>query len=411
MATIAKFWMQQFVDDTGLPYAGVKVYHYISGTSTDKDVWVDSGKSATAQQPVQGDSRGVVSFYGDGNYRLVVTDNNGILLYDFQDVDILGRTIGTAGRVPYFAADGTLTEDDDFTYNETTHRFGFGTHTNLTERLVMPTNSFLGAERSVASSGEGARKLIGLNPSDHIAIDPDGQGIDLTPLPINSLLYLDSSGLLKTLNLTDGQIVIGAAGIAPIISEIVAGSGITVTKSAGGISIAATGASIIDRTATLLTIASTTTETSLYSFTIAQNVLSTNKMIMINLIGDRLDNAGSNTATVIKIKYGATTLWADTIPNIGNTATRHPVLFTILLGNKGATNSQILGGHLFMGDTGATTGLGLFAFTAGNVALTSIFGSATEDSTTDKVFDITAQHTQSSASDEIRRHYASATLL
>ena len=413
MATTAKFWAHQFVDSSGSPYAGVKVYHYVSGTSTDKDAWVDSGKSATANQPVQGDSRGVVWFYGDGNYRLKVTTSDDILLYDFQDVDVLGRTTGTASRIPYFATDGTLTESANLTYNETLKRLGIGTATNLTERIVMPTNSYLGAERSTASLGEGARKLIGFDSNDRVALDPDGQGIVLNPLSINSLLYIDSSGILRTLTLVNGQVIIGSTGAAPVIAEISAGSGITITKSAGGISIAATGASVLNRTATSLTIGNTITETSLYNFTVTQNILSTNKMLKIVIFGSYLNDSAGTRTIILRIKYGATTLYQDTSNTLGNSANRRAFFFIIYLANQGATNSQVLGGKLDISDdVAATTGLGdIGASASGDVFTTPIYGSATEDSTADKTFDVTVVHSVANANLEIVRQYASATLL
>ena len=240
MATTAKFWMHQFIDDTGQPYAGVKVYHYVSGTSTDKDAWVDAGKTSTANQPVQGDSRGVVSFYGDGVYRLRVTDNDGIQLYDWQDVDIIGRTTGIATRIPFFDANGNLTSDDDLTWDTINRRIAAGTHSNITERIVLPTNSFLGAERSVASAGEGAQKIIGLNASDHVALDPGGLGIDLNPLVSKSLLYIDGNGILRVFPLTNGQIPIGSTGAIPVAAQLAGTNGITITNGAGTISIGVT---------------------------------------------------------------------------------------------------------------------------------------------------------------------------
>lgn len=84
----AQFWTQQFLDVDGNPYGGVRVFHYAVGTTTDKDIWVDAGKSTVAPQPVGGDSFGRVWFYADGEYRLRVESNEGVLLYDWDHVKL-----------------------------------------------------------------------------------------------------------------------------------------------------------------------------------------------------------------------------------------------------------------------------------------------------------------------------------
>lgn len=399
----------QFADADGNAYAGVKVYHYVSGTTTDKNAWVDSGKSATAQQPVQGDSRGVVSFYGDGSYRLLITTNDGIGLYDWQDVDISGRTTGTATRIPYFAASGALTEDDDLTWNETNKRLGVGTTTNITERIVMPTNSYLGAERSTASSGEGAQKIIGLDPADHVAIDPGGLGIDLSPLTINSALYIDSDGILKPLTMTSGQLIIGSTGTAPVLAQLTAGTGVTITNAAGGITIAATGASVYNRTVTTATIANTTTETSLYSLTIGAGDLSTNKAMHVVVAGDALNATGGNKTIQFIIKFGSTTLWDDTTILTTTSASRRAFRLEFDLINQNSANIQILNGRLtFSPVSSAATGTG--DTDATDITAGTIYGTATEASASALLLDVRIVHQTASASAEIKRAYAYAVL-
>ena len=92
--TGAQFWTNQFMaPDTG-SYAGVRVYHYAAGTSTDTDVWTDEAKATPAAQPVVGDGQGRVSFYGDNIYRLVVKTSvadGDIQLYDYDNVKIMQK--------------------------------------------------------------------------------------------------------------------------------------------------------------------------------------------------------------------------------------------------------------------------------------------------------------------------------
>lgn len=87
---MAKFVQFQLEEADGVPFQGLKVYHYDPGTTTDKDVWIDEGETTLAPQPVPGDSRGVVFFYARGSYRLRFETDAGILLYDWDNVDLSG---------------------------------------------------------------------------------------------------------------------------------------------------------------------------------------------------------------------------------------------------------------------------------------------------------------------------------
>lgn len=87
-----QFWTAQFTDSEGNIYDGAKVYHYSAGTTTDKDVYIDQGKTTVDTQPSIADSRGRVWFYGDGTYHLKITDKNDIVLWDFDNVQITDAT-------------------------------------------------------------------------------------------------------------------------------------------------------------------------------------------------------------------------------------------------------------------------------------------------------------------------------
>src|SRR3972149_3977093 len=88
----AQHWSHQFIDSSGNPYSGVKVYHTAAGTDTLKNVWTDEGKVTPAANPVVGDSRGVVSFYADGDYKFVIKDANDVILYTWDNIKITSDT-------------------------------------------------------------------------------------------------------------------------------------------------------------------------------------------------------------------------------------------------------------------------------------------------------------------------------
>lgn len=87
-------WSQQFNKSDGTPYSGVRVLHYEPATTTDKAVYTDEARTTAAAQPVVGDSNGRVSFYGDGNYRLLVRSSiadGDLLLYDYDPIRLEAR--------------------------------------------------------------------------------------------------------------------------------------------------------------------------------------------------------------------------------------------------------------------------------------------------------------------------------
>ena len=65
-----------------------KLYHYVTGTTTDKDVWTSRAKSATAAQPVVGDANGIVSCFADGLYKFVIKDSSDNTLYTWDAADV-----------------------------------------------------------------------------------------------------------------------------------------------------------------------------------------------------------------------------------------------------------------------------------------------------------------------------------
>jgi hypothetical protein len=72
----------QFCDANGAPYAGGLIYTYTPGTSTPKDTWQDSGGTILNTNPIVLDAAGRAIIYGTGDYRFVLYDSAGNLIYD-----------------------------------------------------------------------------------------------------------------------------------------------------------------------------------------------------------------------------------------------------------------------------------------------------------------------------------------
>ena len=148
-------------------------------------------------------------------------------------------------------------------------------------------------------------------------------------------------------------------------------------------------------------IVSDATEQTVYSKSIAANDLGTDRRLVLRLYGDYLNNSGAGRTLQIKVKFGATTLFDDVSGTLGAAAVRLPVLITIHLNNKGATNSQVMTGEIRLGDQPATSGLGNVAQTQGASAGRIdevIAGTSAEDTTGAKTLSVTVQHGASNAS-------------
>lgn len=79
---------QQYFDGQGNVLAGGSVGYYVPGGTTLKPIWLDSGETIPAQNPVTLDESGYPEqtgqTYGDGSYRQIVKDVNGVTIWDNQ---------------------------------------------------------------------------------------------------------------------------------------------------------------------------------------------------------------------------------------------------------------------------------------------------------------------------------------
>lgn len=103
----------QFIDSTGKPLVGGKVYFYIPNTSTLKDTYQDSAQTILNTNPVVLDANGQAIIWGVGTYRQVVYDQNGNLIWDQITEDITNGGIGNF-------ADNMFVSGTDFTQGVTT---------------------------------------------------------------------------------------------------------------------------------------------------------------------------------------------------------------------------------------------------------------------------------------------------
>jgi hypothetical protein len=89
---------QQFIDGSGLPLNGGNVYHYIPGTSTPKTTYQDKALTIANANPIPLDARGQAVIWGSGDYRQVLQDSLGNLIWDqvISDTSSTGLAVNLA---------------------------------------------------------------------------------------------------------------------------------------------------------------------------------------------------------------------------------------------------------------------------------------------------------------------------
>jgi hypothetical protein len=202
--------------------------------------------------------------------------------------------------------------------------------------------------------------------------------------------------------------------------NFIQGSGVTLTVADDSgneevdITIAASATETSYKKTTEKDVVSTVSETDLLNgeITIGAGVPGTDKMIRVTLLGDYLNNSGAARDLTLKIKFGGTTLWDETITAITATATRRAWRLVFEIGMLGAANSQFFAGVLSGSQGAATTGLGdsvAVAHWSSNNGLSVAFGSNgthSLDTATSKLLEVTATHSTNNASLSMRLKYA-----
>lgn len=100
-ATLLPNAKQQYTDDANVPVASGRVDYYIPSTSTRKTVWSDAAQTAAQTNGVLLDAAGrpqpTGQTYGDGLYRQVVKDVNGVVIWDAVTSSTGGSSSGGGG--------------------------------------------------------------------------------------------------------------------------------------------------------------------------------------------------------------------------------------------------------------------------------------------------------------------------
>jgi len=208
-------------------------------------------------------------------------------------------------------------------------------------------------------------------------------------------------------------ITMASDGSLPSERVMTAGGGITLTD--GGPNSTVTIISknrVLARLVAEQDIVNTTTETDLLATSIPGGTLGSTRAIRVTIKADYLNNSGSNRTFTLRLKYGATTMYASITPSISANATRRVARIEFTIFAKNATNSQGISGNCRVGDasSGSITGLG--DLSGASVIANEIMGvNAAEDSTVTKTLSCTIQHSAAVSTLSFRRLYVSVELL
>jgi hypothetical protein len=90
----------QWSDADGVPLAGGTIATYAMGTTTPKSTWLDPGLTALNPNPVVLDAAGRSQMYGDGDYRLILKDKLGNLIFDGPATTIVSAAMEPVVSAP-----------------------------------------------------------------------------------------------------------------------------------------------------------------------------------------------------------------------------------------------------------------------------------------------------------------------
>jgi hypothetical protein len=111
MANLLVFPYWQPLDANGEPIPGGMIYTYVAGTTTPKATYTDSSGAVPLSNPVILDSAGRATLWGQGTYKFIVKDADGVQIGDAIDnVKVFNTTPdGNDGFFETFSGDGSQT--------------------------------------------------------------------------------------------------------------------------------------------------------------------------------------------------------------------------------------------------------------------------------------------------------------
>lgn len=164
---------------------------------------------------------------------------------------------------------------------------------------------------------------------------------------------------------------------------------------------------LLSRDATTVTVANTTDETTLFTYTVPAGMFGSDHALRLQMGGVLHNSDQDNTDFVFKIKLGATTLWNATITR-SNNALELPWRIDIQICQVGGNSQMLVGSMMFSMTTAITTGLGAIAAAPQGGP---IYGTASEDEETDLTLAVTVDIGVADADSYVKKFYSVLELL
>jgi hypothetical protein len=96
---------------------------------------------------------------------------------------------------------------------------------------------------------------------------------------------------------------------------------------------------LLDRDVTVTTVVSSAAETTVYSYTVPGNTLSTDRRLRLSLIAEFTNSTGGNSTPTLRFKWGGSTR-ATFAPTLASNATARQWILEVDLNAENATNAQ-----------------------------------------------------------------------
>lgn len=164
---------------------------------------------------------------------------------------------------------------------------------------------------------------------------------------------------------------------------------------------------ILDKSTTEQSVASSVASTSVYSFSVPANTLSTNRTLRLTVTGFYGNTSGGNSTFAMSSVFGATTIASGSLTTFA-TATGGAVTLVILINANGATGSQRATATINMVPSGVS---GLATFSQSGLVNVAYHDALAEDTTGAKTLSVSVQHGTSAASILYKRWAACLELL
>jgi nucleoid-associated protein YgaU len=145
----------QFVDSNGAPYAGGTLALYAPGTTTPKASWTDWQGTALNTNPIVLDAAGRCIVWGDGDYRCVLSDAQGNLIFDQNSTTLVSAAMVPVVSAPDLATARRLMGIDDAIAVETNRALA-AEQALQTEIDAKADKAYVDAETARAEAAEAA---------------------------------------------------------------------------------------------------------------------------------------------------------------------------------------------------------------------------------------------------------------